>query len=539
MLIAPLPEVAVARQPTRSERAAVRVLQIGCVAAVLIAATYRDFDLDRFFVPKELVLHLTAAAMGFLLLGSLRSLAVTRVDLLLLAFLCVSGVSAALATNPWAALRALGISVSGVLVFWCARALREAGMARRVVFATALAAVVTAIACLLQAYGVRSDFFSLNRSPGGTLGNRNFVAHLVAFSLPALLLTTLRAWRKLGFVIGASGTAIALWALILTRSRAAWLGVAIALVVLLVGALLSRPVRRDRRYLLRTILLLVFAAGGVTGAVSLPNALKWRSESPYLETARGVVNYREGSGRGRLLQYRNSLSMLADYPLLGAGPGNWQVHYAEHAEASDPSLDRSEAGMTANPWPSSDWVAYLSERGLLGFGILVLAGVGLAVAAWRRLRTARDSEEGLAAVACVAVVAATVTTGMFDAVLLLGWPTLLVWATLGALWSPETARPAPAPTMLKTVVVVLLALGASAAAVHSLGSLSAMSIYASDPGPGRLEMAAKLDPGNYRVRIAAARNHRRGSEGRCRHAGDVLRYYPNSASARSLARSCD
>jgi len=539
MLIAPLPEVAVARQPTRAERAAVRLLQIGCTAAVLVAATYREFDLDRFFVPKELVLHVTAAAIGFLLVGSVRSLAVTRVDLFLLGFLVVSAVSTALATNPWAALRALGISVSGVLVFWCARALREAGLARRVLFGAALAAVITAIACLLQAYGVRSDFFSLNRSPGGTLGNRNFVAHLVSFSLPVLLLTTLRAWRNLGFVIGASGTAIALWALILTRSRAAWLGMAVALLVLAVGALLSRPVRRDRRYLLRTALLMVFALGGVAGAVSLPNALKWRSESPYLETARGVVNYRDGSGRGRLLQYRNSLKLLGDYPVLGAGPGNWQVHYAEHAEANDPSLDRTEAGLTANPWPSSDWVAYVSERGLLGFGLLVLGGVGLVVAAWRRLRTARDSEEGLAAIACVAVVAATVTTGMFDAVLLLGWPTLLVWATLGALWSPETARGVSAPAALKMIVVLLLALGASAAAVRSLGSLSAMTIFVGDPSPERLEMAAKLDPGNYRVRIAAARNHRRGSEGRCRHAGAALRYFPNSASARSLARSCD
>lgn len=534
-----LPEVAVAREPTRAELLATRVLQVGAVASVLVAATYREFDLDRFFIPKELVLHLTAAAVGFLLLISVRRITVTRVDLLLLGFVVASSISTALATNLWSALRALAISVSGVLLFWCARALREAGLARRVLFAAALAAVVTAVTCLLQAYGVSTDFFSLNRSPGGTLGNRNFVAHLVAFSLPVLLLSALRAWRHLGFFIGAAGTGVTLWALILTRSRAAWLGLVVVLLVLALGSLLSRPVRRDRRFLWRTAVLLLFAGGAVAGALLLPNALDWRSDAPYLETARGVVNYREGSGRGRLIQYGNSLSLLAEDPLFGAGPGNWQVHYAEHAEPDDPSLDQREPGMTANPWPSSDWVAQLAERGLLGFGLLVLSVVGIVVAAWRRLRTARDAEEGLAAIACLAVVAGTVTVGAFDAVLLLGWPTLLVWTTLGALWSPETAREATAPPALRTVVIVLLAAVSAAAAVRSLGQLAAMAIYTDDPDRSNLELASRLDPGNFRVRMATARSYGAGSDGRCEHAGAARDLFPNSQAARNLARGCE
>ncbi|HEV2147651.1 MAG TPA: hypothetical protein VGR37_09645, partial [Longimicrobiaceae bacterium] len=104
-------------EPSRAERLALRVLQLGALAVVLAAATYRVFELDRFFVPKEAVLHLTAFLAGILALGSARRTRAAGVDALLLGFLLLGGISALFATNPWAAVRALAISVSGVAVF--------------------------------------------------------------------------------------------------------------------------------------------------------------------------------------------------------------------------------------------------------------------------------------------------------------------------------------------------------------------------------------------------------------------------------------
>ena len=54
-------------------------------------------------------------------------------------------------------------------------------LAYRVAAGLAGACVVASATALLQAYGlVESDYISLSRAPGGTLGNRNFVAHLAA-----------------------------------------------------------------------------------------------------------------------------------------------------------------------------------------------------------------------------------------------------------------------------------------------------------------------------------------------------------------------
>ena len=55
------------------------------------------------------------------------------------------------------------------------------------------------------------------------------------------------------------------------------------------------------------------------------------------------------------------------------------------APKGDPSLDHDD-GMTANPWPSSDWVAMLAERGVPATLAFALALIGLAVLAFGAMR---------------------------------------------------------------------------------------------------------------------------------------------------------
>ena len=522
--------------PTRAERAALRLLQLGAVAVVLAASTHRTFELDRFFVPKELALHLTALLAGVLAAGAFRRAGLTRVDLLLAGYLVLSAVSALLAANGWAALRALAVSVSGVAVFWAARGLRAAGLSRPLLAGVALAAVLGAATALLQAYGVRPELFSVNRAPGGTLGNRNFVAHLAAFAFPVVLLGALRAWRPAGYLLGAVGVGITTATLVLTRSRAGWLAVAAGLAVMLVAMVASGPLRRHGRTWARLAGVLLLVGAGGAAAVLLPNALRWRTDNPYAESARGLVEYREGSGAGRLVQYRRSLEMAAGRPLLGVGPGNWSVAYPAHAPRGDPSLDRRAAGTTSNPWPSSDWVAFVAERGFPAALLLAAALGWMALSALRRLLRARDADEALTSAALVATVAAATVAGMFDAVLLLALPSLLVWAALGALWQPEREHARPPRSGLGAVALVAVALAAGAGAARSAGQLAAMHLH-DEGGRDALERAARLDPGNYRVRLRLARTGPRAA--RCEHALAARALFPAAAAAREAARGCD
>ena len=525
-----------------AERTALIVIQVGAAAVVLAALPYKSFDLDRFFVPKELVLHFTAAAAALVLLARSASFALGRVDLLLGGYLLLSLASAAAATNRWVALRSLAIGAAGIALFWSARVLRRAGLARPLLAGVALAAVVGAGTALLQAYGVESEYVSLNRAPGGTFGNRNFMAHLAAIGAPVLLLLLLTASRPAGALLGSLGMLVLGAALLMSRTRAAWLGLAAGGIVALPAAWLARRALADPRVRRRLLAAGGAAALGALGALVVPNRLEWKSDSPYLESVRGVVNYREGSGRGRLIQYGNTFRMALAHPVLGVGPGNWPVVYPRFAKPNDPSIDRDD-GMTSNPWPSSDWLAIVSERGLPAAALLALALVGLAAAYLSELRATPAGgtrvDERLYPIAAGAVLAITMVVGAFDAVLLLAPPSLLVWSTLGALAPPTRFRWAErAGGAARRWAAGGAAAIALVAALKSAGQARAMALVESSRRTAVLERAAALDPGSYRIHLRLAQ----ASRGRCdrvkRWAGRASALFPNAPEPRRMLRAC-
>ncbi|HEX6087747.1 MAG TPA: O-antigen ligase family protein, partial [Thermoanaerobaculia bacterium] len=459
---------------------------------------HHSFDLDRFLVPKELVLHVTALIAGAFTWRT----RTTRADLFLLGFLALSAIAVVFATNPWLGVRAMAVSVSGYLIYRAARTVP----AEPLLNALALAVVLASVTALLQTYGVWLDLFTDNRAPGGTLGNRNFIGHAAAFGLPVVLLAALRGSRLAPF-----GVAIVSAALVLTRSRAAWVAAAVVAVIFIAGMIWGARVWK------RFAVIALFAIGGIAAAILIPNTLRWRSDNPYLESVRGVASYDEGSGRGRLVQYQRSLRMAAAHPLLGVGPGNWPVDYPEFAARYDPSLDNNEAGMTTNPWPSSDWIAFISER---GFAAAILLAIAMVLIAFNR------SEDALTDITRFATVAGAATTGAFDAVLLLAAPTLIVWATLGAL---TTRQP---PTDKRQPVVAVLLLLALLGTFRSASQWTAIEVSKSN-----ITAAAKIDPANYRLRMRLARGGRR--KARCEHARAAHALFPQAAEARRLAKGCD
>jgi O-antigen ligase len=512
-------------------RFSLRLLQLGAIAVVLVVSTHTAFELDRFLVPKEIVLHACAFLAGLFALRAMRRVPLTWVDGVLAAYLLLSVISAALATNRWLGLRALAVSASAVALFWIARAMRDAGLERALLGAIAFAVVLASILSLLQTYGIETDLFARSRAPGGTLGNRNFVGHAAAFGLPVVLLAALRAVRAWGFLIASLGVAIVTATLVLTRSRAAWLAAMAVAIVFLVAIIGAAPLRRHGRTWVRLGVILVIAAGGVAAALLIPNTLRWRSDNPYLESLESVASYEEGSGRGRLVQYEQSLRMAVSSPLVGVGPGNWPVQYANHAVRYDPSLNPSEGGMTFNPWPSSDWVAFIAERGFIAGALMIVAFAGIALGSLRKIFTAIDIDASLRATTLLGTLAGAGATGAFDAVLLLALPALLVWTTVGVLWDPPRME-RTIPLFVPLAVLVLSAIGV----VRSTAQIIAIELY-SRHTRASLERASQIDPGNYRVQLRLARMGKRSE--RCEHALAAHALFPTADAARDLTRRCE
>ena len=523
-----------------SDRVIRLLIQVGVIAVVIIALPYKLFELDRYFVPKELVLHAAALVIAVLLVARRRSLTFDTVDGLIAFFLLWSLASALFASNHWVAQRSLAITISGAVVFWGARSVAQRGSYRPILVAVAVATVCAAAFSLAQAYGLDTEYFSTNRAPGGTFGNRNFVAHIAVIGLPSLVWSTVTARRPIGALLGSLGAALVGAVLVLSRSRAAWLAVVASVLVLLVPMIASRKYWRGGLVGGRFARLSLAAVIGGMAAIVLPNSLNWNSDSPYLDSARGMVDYKKGSGRGRVAQYRNSLRMATSNPVFGVGPGNWPVKYVRFAPPNDRSL--ADDGMTANPWPSSDWVAFVSERGILPALALLAALVVLFFRALRRWSELENPDAVLAQCVLAGTIVATAIVSAFDAVLLLGAPAFLVWSILGATSGiakpPRTLIVPSAAVAIGSIAVLLLTLASTARSIAQ--TVSMMQVGRGGLTAGWVAGAA-WDPGSYRINLRVAELYSR--RGHCSiargYARRAVTLFPNSPQARRVVRSCD
>ena len=522
-------------------RAALRILQVGVVAVVLAAVPYPIFDLERHAVPKELIAELVGFGAALCCLVRSRRLELTLVDVLLGGFLVLSLAAALLAQNHWLAFRALGLTLSGALIFWSARAVSRAGLATALVTTLAAAVMFGAVTALLQAYGVELAVMAERRAPGGTFGNRNFMAHFMALGAPVLALAGLEARRRSELVVWQIGGALVAAALVLSRSRAAWLALVLALILFVAEGLWAGGLWRNRTARGRVLALAGAAALGAVLALVLPNRLEWKSDSPYLDSLRDIADYREGSGRGRLVQYQNTLRMATDHPILGVGPGNWPVAYPKYTFPGDPAFDREDF-IPTNPWPSSDWVALLAERGPLALLAVLLAGATLVVGAWRRWRAGLTTSEGLEALAALLTLVVLASVSAFDAVLLLPAPTVFTATLLGALVRPprRAVRTVELSDVRRARLIGAVALVGMLLIVRTISQLGAMAVFSRSEKMGTLERAGRLDPGSYRIQMLLGYAWR--NRGRCDlarpHAEAARALLPNHPAPRQLLAAC-
>jgi hypothetical protein len=231
--------------------------------------------------------------------------------------------------------------------------------------------------------------------------------------------------------------------------------------------------------------------------------------------------------------------MAASNPVFGVGPGNWPVEYVAYAPSNDRSL--AEDGMTANPWPSSDWVAFISERGLLP--TIALLGV-FAVLFYGSMRKWSELENGdavLAQLVLAGTIVATMVVSAFDVVLLLGAPSFLVWSVIGATsgirHEGREANLSPRAWAFASAGVLLVVLLSTA---RSATQTAAMMTVGRGGRTAGWVSGADLDPGSYRINLRVADlYYRRGHCGTARgYARRAEGLFPHASAPKRILRGC-
>ena len=280
--------------------------------------------------------------------------------------------------------------------------------------------VLVGVGCLISAYGIL-QYFGIVLNPReiegfltveylprafSTLGHPNLFGGFLVFVLPVsfgLLLEEKSTRRRIAL---AAAMAVMGLALLYTRSRGAWLGAAVALIVFLV-ALVGSAAGVRIRWNWRKICI-----AAIVPVVS--GALLWTVvPDSFVRRARAT----EDIGP-RWIIWKAAARMFREHPIVGQGIGTFQIHYPQFRPNDywlgglDPNVSHAH----------NEYLEILAEMG--GIGLVTFAGVVFAffMAMSSGLRRAN---RGLAVGLCASVAGTLVHNGVSVS---------LRWISTGALF---------------------------------------------------------------------------------------------------------
>ncbi len=211
----------------------------------------------------------------------------------------------------------------------------------KIILALFLVSFLISLYGILQYFGI--DFLSPSRknSPISTLGNPNFTAEYLISTIPLMLMYGISKfssinqakqalplqWSSTACSAGVAelarlcSTFVILFCLLLTQTRASWLGLFVSLIFIFVMLLRSRGAihhaRKRKMAILTIIPLIIFLL-----AFSFCNI--GRKSRKKIASA---FNLHTGSTALRLTVWKDTLRMVKENPVLGVGLGNYNIHY--------------------------------------------------------------------------------------------------------------------------------------------------------------------------------------------------------------------
>lgn len=369
--------------------------------------------------------------------------------------LLLSGcVSTVFSLSPWTSLRGdpksfggLGTLAAYCLLFFFTRAAVDSvASVHALLWAAILASVCAAGYAALQFAGLDPIPWARYSNYRGwlrvwsTMGHPNFLSALLAMTIPIAAAFTHRAWlaREVfasillaGATVGSTIVAVA------TLSRAAWIAVACALVVLVVGWWSTGARSAARGLIIVCLAAVLLAAAGVAAT----GKGEWLAE----RVAERAHALRTPTDNPRFGIWEAALGMVAAEPVTGVGLDAFRVafpryqpaHYWHREWNTTPARAHNEALHIA------------ATQGGLGLTGLVILCVGL-VTGWRRALRGSQGVEPEVVVALGASMTAFVVQSLFSfTVVALGTffvscAAVLSRVAYGSITDRRGARPIPA-----------------------------------------------------------------------------------------------
>ncbi|GAD56227.1 O-antigen ligase family protein [Limimaricola cinnabarinus] len=251
---------------------------------------------------------------------------------------------------------------------------------------TVTAVLAVAVICALGVYqlifgnymgGFRGFALVIGNSGrfSGPLGDANFFASIIVFTVPLALFQFLNArgiLRGIGWMIV---TGLLVVGLLATQSRGGLIGLAVALAALGTGLTLRQLLTFGLAALVAVLLVTTFTSDAVIE----------RFSTIFGTVTAGEVQ--DTSTEGRLASWQVALKLFSDHPLLGVGVGNFKPYYQDIALELG-LIFRGEGRST-----HSLYLEILAEQGLAGILLLSVILIVAARSIFMAVRLARMAND--------------------------------------------------------------------------------------------------------------------------------------------------
>ena len=342
-------------------------LIVGSTALLMVPLVYRSGGFQFANYPKLFLLAALGAVAGIVALTRVFRGAQVSVPtpVILFVFICMLQWSRSL--NPAEASIPLVALVGSVTLVFCVSSGLDARCRHAQIRVLAFSAGLVCVLGLLETWGVSWAQWRSAGRPSATLGFRNTAAMFAAGCLPWAFYLMMAEGRRIDRTGGALIASVVFLFVLYTRSRGAWLGVAVAGVACVAwlakeGVLIRATLKRGAVGG-AALAVLVYLGSLTPGFEDTTLSRLDEKKQTLQETVRSLST--PGGDRDRLSTWSHTLAMTSDHVLAGVGFGNWSAHY--------PAYDRGDVVhlQSAPRRPHNDYLWLASELGILGVGAYV------------------------------------------------------------------------------------------------------------------------------------------------------------------------
>lgn len=383
-------------------------------------------------------------------------LAKTPLDLPILLFLGITIITTLTSIYPYVSKIELYKIINYVLLYYLVvNNIKDKNQIKRIVILVVIVGTSLAIYGLYNYFNGIEKIYTLDKKHylgmlTSTYVNHNHIAGYFELAIPlaiGLILAKERLLRRgkisrlssaiSGSVLPLAAAVIMIIALIFTYSRGAWISFLGSMIVLgTIIALWLKTLRgwsKPRKWGIFAVIALII----ISATMFMPEDIKQRATT-LLEFKGG--EFEDMSIQGRLIVNRNTLEMIKDYPILGSGPGTFNILYPKYR---DPRL-RTFMNATHN-----DYLQYAEEMGLFGIGSFILLLVLFFKKNLNLIKNSQDKYLQGLTIGFLVSISAIAIHGLIDfnlqipANALLFWIILALSSSIGTITRPEGKRTNP------------------------------------------------------------------------------------------------